>query len=124
MAALPKVKPNPEVVLSKATLNASAFLGLNNAELAKVLGISEPSVSRLASGSRLIDPRSREGQTALILIRIFRALDLMVGGDPNALNAWMTSHNKAIAGIPKAAIQTMHGLVHTIDYLDGMKGAA
>ena len=124
MTAVPKIKPSPEVVLSKATLNASAHLGLNNAELAKVLGISEPSVSRLASGNRFIDPRSREGQTALILVRIFRALDLLEGGDSNARTAWMTSHNKAIAGVPKAAIQTMHGLVHTIDYLDGMKGAA
>ncbi|MEQ6436234.1 XRE family transcriptional regulator [Comamonas sp. w2-DMI] len=124
MAALPKTKPSADVVLSKATLNAAAHLGLNNAELAKVLGISEPSVSRLAAGNRLIDPQSREGQTALILIRIFRALDLMVGGDTSARNAWMTSHNRAIGGVPKAAIQTMHGLVHTVDYLDGMKGAA
>ncbi len=124
MAAVPNVKPNPELVLSKATLNASTHLGLNNAELAKVLGISEPSVSRLAAGSRSIDPRSREGQTALVLIRIFRALDLLVGGDSSARTAWMTSHNKAIDGDPKSAIQTLHGLVHTIDYLDGMKGAA
>ena len=42
MAAVPNVKPNPELVLSKAALNASTHLGLNNAELAKVLGISEP----------------------------------------------------------------------------------
>jgi len=124
MAAVPKVKPNPEVVLSKATLNAASLLGLNNAELAKVLGISEPTVSRVASGNRHIDPHSREGQTALILVRIFRALDLLVGGDSTARDAWMTSHNKVIAGVPKAAIQTVTGLVHTIDYLDGMKGAA
>lgn len=124
MAAEPKAKPNPEAVLSKATLNAAGQLGLNNAELAKVLGISEPSVSRVASGHRHIDPHSREGQTALILVRIFRALDLLVGGDSNARTVWMNSHNKAIAGVPKSAIQTIQGLVHTIDYLDGMKGAA
>ncbi len=118
MATAPKVKQNPAVVLSKATLNASALLGLNDAELAKVLGISEPSISRIASGSRYIDPHSREGETALILVRILRSLDRLVGGDSSRRTAWMTSHNKAISGVPKTAIQTMHGLVHTIDYLD------
>lgn len=124
MTAVPHTKPSAEVVLSKATLNAARHLGLNNAELSKVLGISEPSVSRLASSSRYIDPRSREGHTALILVRIFRALDLLVGGDANARNAWMNSHNKAIGSIPKQAVQTIPGLVYTMDYLDGMKGAA
>lgn len=118
MAKVPEVKPNPDAVLSKATLNASALLGLSNAELAKVLGISRPSVSRIASGRRHIDSHSREGETALILVRIFRSLDQLVGGDSSRRTAWMTSHNKAISGVPKTAIQTMHGLVHTIDYLD------
>lgn len=40
MAEVPEVKSDPDAVLSKATLKASALLGLSNAELAKVLGIS------------------------------------------------------------------------------------
>jgi len=97
MAEVPEVKSDPDAVLSKATLKASALLGLSNAELAKVLGISRPSVSRIASGSRHIDSLSREGEMALILVRIFRSLDQLVGGDSCRRTAWMTSHNKAIA---------------------------
>jgi hypothetical protein len=124
VAAVLRTNPEPAAVLAKATMNAAIFLGLTQCELATVLGISEPSVSRIATKDRSIDPASHEGQAALMLIRIFRALDLLVGGNSDAKNAWMTSYNRAIGAVPKVKIQKLPGLVHTVDYLDGMKGAA
>lgn len=108
------------VVLSKATLNAADYLGLSHSELGQLLGISELSVSRLAASERFIDPCSREGEVALMLIRIFRSLDALVGGDAQVRIAWMSTHNSAIGDLPKKAIQTFSGLLQTMTYLENV----
>ena len=46
-----------------------------------MLGVSEASVSRLVTGARTIDPESKEGELALILVRVYRSLDALVGAD-------------------------------------------
>lgn len=123
MSALLKYKPTPAEVLTKATLNAARLLGLSNAELAQVLRTSAASVSRLGSATRLIDPEGYEGKCALMLVKIFRALDLLVGGDAEARMAWMGAHNKALRGVPHERILDVEGIVFTLNYLNGMKGA-
>ena len=73
--------PAPDVVLTKALLRATELLGLSSAVLARVLGVSEASVSRLTSGARTVDPQSKEGELALLLVRVYRSLDALVGTD-------------------------------------------
>ena len=116
--------PDKAMVLGKATIRAALELGLSYAALARVVGLSEPSVSRIASGARGINPTSKEGQLALLLVRVFRSLDPLVGSDPKKRQDWLRSHNKALNGTPAALIETPHGLVVTLAYLDGMRAAA
>ncbi|MGB4345727.1 MAG: antitoxin Xre/MbcA/ParS toxin-binding domain-containing protein [Burkholderiaceae bacterium] len=111
-------------VLGKATIRAAHEMHLSNAALARVIGLSEPTISRIASGVRGIDPASKEGQLALLLVRIFRALDPLVGSDAQKRHDWLRSQNKALNGTPTALIETPHGLVTTLSYLDGMRAAA
>ncbi len=116
--------PDPAIVLTKATLRAAYQLGLSHKDLAQVLGVSEASVSRLKSNQRAISPQSKEGDLALTLIRIFRSLDPLVGGDPSRGKRWMASPNRALAGqSPKALIGSVNGLARTLAYLDGMRAA-
>ncbi len=116
--------PNKTMVLGKATIRAAEALALSNAALARVIGLSEPSISRIASGARGIDPVSKEGQLALLLVRVFRSLDPLVGSDSKKRLDWLRSHNKALNGTPAALIETPYGLVTTLSYLDGMRAAA
>lgn len=111
-------------VLGKATIRAAQELDLSNAALARVIGLSEPTISRIASGARGIDPVSKEGQLALLLVRIFRSLDPLVGSDAQKRHDWLRSQNKALNGTPTALIETPYGLVTTLSYLDGMRAAA
>ncbi|WP_377007015.1 antitoxin Xre-like helix-turn-helix domain-containing protein [Comamonas endophytica] len=122
---LPALKPTPDaaVVLTKATLRAAEQLGLNNAELAAVIGISEATVSRLKANGRPISPTSKEGELALMLIRVFRSLDPLTGGDERKRRNWMTSYNQALLGQPHQLIRKADGLVRTLAYLDGMRAA-
>lgn len=67
-------------VLSKATVRAADLLHLNNASLARIIAVSEPTITRMRAGHG-IDPATKEGQQALLQIRVFRSLDPLVGGD-------------------------------------------
>ena len=55
-----KARPTPSLdrapVLTKATLRAASQLGLTNKLLARVIGVSEATVSRMQSGDYLLQP--------------------------------------------------------------------
>lgn len=121
MPASPRRALDAAAVVTKATLCAAEQLGLNNAELGAVLGISEASVSRLKAQSRTITVKGKEGELALMLIRVFRLLDPLVGGSESKRAAWMKSHNKALQGIPNQLIRRVDGFTRTLAYLEGMQ---
>lgn len=116
--------PNPQQVLAKATARASVGLGMSGAALARTIGVSEPTVSRILKGERPIDPGSKEGELSLLLVRVYRSLDALVGTDDQKRRDWMQSRNKALGGVPAQLIERADGLVATLDYLDGMRAPA
>ncbi len=116
--------PSKDAVLSKAALNAAKQLGLSHTELAKLLGTSEVSAYQLAASERFLDPSGHEGERALMLVQIFRALAALVGGEPQARVTWMNKQSKAIADSPKHAVQTLSGLRRTQAYLNSLVTAA
>jgi hypothetical protein len=118
---LPAPQPQPDVVLTKALLRAAELLELSSANLARILGVSEASVSRLTSGARSVDPDSKEGELALLLVRVYRSLDALVGTDAAQRKAWLHSANRALNGKPAELIQRADGLVSVVNYLDAMR---
>lgn len=121
---LPEAQPDPRAVLTKALLRAASLLDISPAALARVLGISEASVSRLTNGTRSIAPDSKEGELALLLVRVYRSLDALVGGDDAQRRAWMRGANRELNGTPAELIRSAEGLVVVAAYLDGMRAAA
>ena len=116
--------PAPDAVLSKSVLRAAGLLGLSSRVLARILGVSEASVSRLASGARTVDPAGKEGELALLLVRVYRSLDALVGTDAVQRKAWLESPNRALNGRPIDLLQRTDGLVHVVAYLDAMRAPA
>jgi hypothetical protein len=113
--------PEPGPVLAKAVLSAAARLGLRNRHLAVVIGSSEASVSRLQHG-RGLDPDTKEGELALLFLRLYRSLDALVGGDDDKAREWLHSENAHVSGVPAERIRTVEGLVDVVQYLDAMRG--
>ena len=112
--------PNPAAVVAKATLSAAVRLGLSNRQLAAVIGTSEASVSRLQRG-RGIDPDGKEGELALMLVRLFRSLDALVGGDEDKRKLWMSTSNRELNGVPLQLVKKVDGLLRVLAYLDVMR---
>ncbi len=119
--AAPGRRPEPGTVLAKAALAAADRLALRNRQLAAIVGSSEASVSRLQHG-RGLDPESKEGELALLFLRLFRSLDALTGGDETASRAWLHAYNDHVRGVPAERITTVEGLVDVVQYLDAMRG--
>ncbi len=116
--------PVPEHVLTKAFFRAAQILGLRGERLARVVGMSEASLSRHRNGKVYLSPESKEGELALLLVRIFRSLDALVGGDDAKSRAWLHAANDDLGGTPADRIETVEGLVDVLQYLDAMRGAS
>tara|TARA_R110002124_G_scaffold204619_1_gene370997 strand:- start:321 stop:683 length:363 start_codon:yes stop_codon:yes gene_type:complete len=117
--ASPKAQtsPDPARVLGTAVLRASERLGLSRAELANVVGRDRSSISR--SG---VDPASKSGELAKILIRCYRSLAVMVDDNPTQIRQWLSTPNSHTGGIPEQQLQSVAGLVAVSEYLDAIRG--
>ncbi|HBP31510.1 MAG: MbcA/ParS/Xre antitoxin family protein [Advenella sp.] len=121
MTALQQPKPAPEAVLAKAVLRAAEQLGLKQAELAAVLGMHRTAISRLKTTASL-DPDSKQGELALLLLRLARALFALTGGDQEWIRHFMRTPNKITGGIPAAQIETIQGMTTVLQFVDAIRG--
>jgi hypothetical protein len=112
---------DPAEVLAKAVRSAALRLGLRSRQLAQVIGSSEASISRL-SRQRGLHPESKEGELALLFLRVYRSLDALVGGDDAKAREWIGAVNAHLGGVPIERMTTVEGLVDVVQYLDAMRG--
>ena len=111
--------PDRGVVVLDASVRAADLLGLSQARLARVLGMDPSTLSRRLSSRRGLEEGSREYESALLWIRLFRGLQAVVGGQDATARAWLTSPNLAFAGQrPRDLIDGIEGLVRVVQYLD------
>lgn len=111
-----------EAVLSRAVLRAAEILAVPQKALANILGVSAASLSRLAKGARHIAPDSKEGELAVLFLRVFRSLDALVGGSDRQSREWFNAENSHLGGKPAQLVENVPGLVHVLEYLDAMRG--
>lgn len=121
MSALLKQPVDKKVVLAKAVLNAAEQLDLKQAQLAAILGMHRTAISRLKSNPEL-DPASKQGELALLLIRLYRALYALTGGDADWMRHFMNTPNRVTAGIPIQQIESISGLVSVLQFVDAIRG--
>jgi len=105
-------------VLSKAALRAAAILGLTHKELAEIVGVSPAFISKIKAGAATLAIGSKQAELAAIFVRVFRALDAIVGGDEETARAWLRNPNAALGQVPADYIMSIGGLLDTASYLD------
>ncbi len=116
-----QMKPMPDAVLAKALLRAAQQLGLKPAEIASVVGIHRTAISRLKKNPS-IAPDSKQGELAILLIRIARALYALTGGDSEMSQHFMRTQNKVTKGIPAEQITHIQGLMTVLQFVDAIRG--
>ncbi|MES9902018.1 MAG: MbcA/ParS/Xre antitoxin family protein, partial [Sedimenticola sp.] len=71
-----------------------------------------------------VDPATPNGQLALLLIRIYRGLYVLVGGRNDEMNHWMHTRIRTLQGVPVEMIRDVTGLVRVVEYIDAIRGKA
>lgn len=108
-------------VVTKAVVASAERLGLNAARVADILGVSAPTVSRMKRLDFVLEPGSKPFELAVLLIRVFRSLDAIVGGDEGVAKEWLRNHNAALSAIPAEKLTTITGLIDVLSYLDARR---
>lgn len=117
----PESAPNESSVITKATIRAAERLGIKNTVLAKIIGVSEPTVSRMRKGEYVLERGQKSFELAILFVRLYRSADAIVGGDDSVAANWIKNKNLALDGIPLEIIQTVSGLTDVIAYLDSRR---
>jgi uncharacterized protein (DUF2384 family) len=120
----PQVRSAQGTVLTKAVLRAADKLNVKQTALAAILGVSEATVSRMKKGDYVLHADSTAFELAVLFVRLFRSLDVMVGGDEAVARAWLANPNLALDAKPVEKIRTVPGLMDVITYLDARKSLA
>ena len=124
MTASARPIPNPAdaaVVLTKAVARAAERLEVSRSLLARVLGVSPATVTRLYAGRYRLEQDRKEREFGLLFVRLFRSLDSIVG-DERTARQWLASDNQALNGRPVELIRSTEGLVRVVQYLDAARG--
>lgn len=121
MSTFAKQPVDPKAVLSKALLNAADQLGLKQMQLASVIGVHRNAISRLKTNLDL-DPATKQGELALLLIRVYRALYALSGADAAWIHHFMNSPNEVTKGVPIEQIQSVNGLFTVLNFVDAIRG--
>jgi hypothetical protein len=118
-----KHNPSPDraEVLGKSLLTTADYLGLSAEVLGNIIGRDRTSITRLRKSPSL-EPTSKAGELALLLIRAYRGLYAILGGNQAAMREWFTQNNRALGGRPIDLVQNVVGLTRTVQYIDAMRG--
>jgi hypothetical protein len=116
-----KAAPDESSVMTKATLRTAERLAIKNTVLAKILGVSEPTISRMRQGKYKLDRGQKAFELAILLVHLYRSLDGIVAGDDHVAADWLKNENTALDGIPLDLIQSVSGLTNVIAYVDSRR---
>ncbi len=106
-------------LLARSTIAAARILGLSQATVSEIVGRDRSTMARNG-----IDPQSKSGQLAVLLLRVYRSLAALMGGDESNMRHFMTTPNRGTGGIPRDQLLRPEGLVHVCEYLDAIRGRA
>jgi len=104
-------------LLLRAVMRASEELELSRTALARVLGRDRSLFSR----GKGIDPATKTGELALLMVRLYRSLAGLMGNDPIQMRHWFHTANRHTGGVPAEQVQRAEALVEIVQYLDAMR---
>lgn len=108
-------------VLSKAAIRAAEFLKISDKTIAKILGLSTASISRMRRGTYVLSPATKPFELAQLFVRLFRSLDAITGSDDAASRSWLQGRNTALNARPIDLIETISGLINVLEYVDSRR---
>lgn len=116
-----KPKPSNNQVLATALDNLIAILGISLKDISEIIGVHRNTLRNLLNNKK-IEIKSKEGECSLLLVRVYRSLFALNGGNIDAMNHWLRTNNLHIQGVPLETMKTVLGLSRVVNYLDAIRG--
>lgn len=108
--------------LSKALSEAAKRLHIGPTALGKIIGVSQPTASRLIRGQVCLRTKTKEWELSVFVVRLYRALYSLVDGDDSLAQEWLHAPNRAFAEArPIDVIERVDGLIYTCEYLNALR---
>ncbi|MCX5946631.1 MAG: MbcA/ParS/Xre antitoxin family protein [Cyanobacteria bacterium] len=105
-------------LVAEACGRAATALGLNRDELSAVVGKHRTSIDRTG-----LDPATKEGELALLFLRVYRSLHALFGGDQALMRHWIEQPNHHLGEQPpRLLLPRIEGLNRVANYLDALRG--
>jgi len=113
----PLTKTDPQLV-AEACERAIQVLGLSRDELSAVVG-----KHRTIIDSTALDPNTKERELALLLLRAYRSMHALFGGDHTLMRNWLEQPNHHLGEQqPRLLLVRIEGLNRFANYLDALRG--
>lgn len=109
-----------EQVVMKAYINACKALDIKSDLRAEIIGVNASTFSR--NLQRGFDAQSKTHELQLHMIRLYRSLFAIAGGDENFMRHWFNTDNVALNGTPAQLCLSILGICNVNQYLDAMRG--
>jgi transcriptional regulator with XRE-family HTH domain len=113
--------PNEAGIVTRATVRTADRLDIKNTALARILGLSEATISRMRKGKFELPKTQKAFELAVLFIRLYRSLDGIVGGDDRVASDWLKNENTVLGATPLELMQSVSGLSNVIAYLDSRR---
>lgn len=104
-------------VVQKAVLRASEELQFSKSFLGQILGLSPATVTRMFQGGFELNERSKEYESAVLVLRLYRALIDLLGTNEN-IQLWLNGENEALGRRPIELLTSIVGLLTVVGYLE------
>ncbi|MDN5940024.1 MAG: MbcA/ParS/Xre antitoxin family protein, partial [Salinisphaera sp.] len=118
----PEIDDEAEAVVSEAVTRAAEDLHMGNQTVGDIIGLSPAFVSQMRHGNKRLVQGKKPWQLALLLVRVYRSLFPLAGGDIESMRDWLGNENLELDGaVPLQLLTTPQGLVAVLDYLDGYR---
>lgn len=124
MADIASATSHDAAIVTQAVIRATDILGLTSAQLARIIGTSEATVSRMRHGRAVLNRQHKHWELALLVIRLYRSLDAICAGDSDVMREWMHHHNRDLSGVPAEQIHSIQGLTSVLAYVDSSRAVA
>ncbi|HSW93350.1 MAG TPA: MbcA/ParS/Xre antitoxin family protein [Gammaproteobacteria bacterium] len=130
MCSYTNIRPKTDkaAILTKAIRKLAVELDLTQQELSLIIGSDKFAMSCLFKNDPVpeknkqfcLDPASKEGHLAILLLRLYQNLDVLFGGNTRQSRLWLRSDNVHLQKKPIDLIKSEEGMVMVLHYLDAM----
>lgn len=84
------------------------------------MGVDKATLSR--NKTKGFEPQSKTGELCLQLVRIYRLLFAIAGGNQDFMRHWLNTKSKTLSAKPHELLKNIAGLILVNLYLDAMRG--